>query len=102
MSFVLFWLVLVKVPEPPHFAKQGGPAAKPKVQVPMMVKRILYTVVIAGAFDCFGDQGNTFARNTIFSNRYPDGKEVSINMAMILIKCFGVMIAMFTVMGSMK
>ncbi len=33
-------------------------------------KRVLLLIIIAGGFDSFGDNGNAFARNTVFTNRY--------------------------------
>ena len=51
--------------------------------------RILQVLIIGGGFDAFGDNGNTFARNVIFSNRYDIGKLPIINTAMLVIKVVG-------------
>ncbi|CAE6971948.1 unnamed protein product [Symbiodinium natans] len=101
LSFLLFLVILFKMPEAPRFEKQAFMEG-PKEALPTYVRRILVVLIIGGAADAFGDQGNTFARNTIFSNRYPAGKEVGINMALLMVKAFGLVIAMFVVLVSSR
>ena len=105
LSFLVFLMIVVKVPEAPHFEKKGDTKDTQTSQtstMPKYVRRILYVLVVAGAADSFGDQGNTFARNTIFSNRYPEGKGVAVNMALLMVKAFGLVTAMLLVLVSSR
>lgn len=105
LSFLVFLMIVVKVPEAPHFEKKGDAKDTRDTQtstMPKYVRRILYVLVVAGAADSFGDQGNTFARNTIFSNRYPEGKGVAVNMALLMVKAFGLVTAMLLVLVSSR
>lgn len=105
LSFLVFLMIVVKVPEAPHFEKKGDAKDTRDAQtstMPKYVRRILYVLVVAGAADSFGDQGNTFARNTIFSNRYPEGKGVAVNMALLMVKAFGLVTAMLLVLVSSR
>ena len=103
-SLLCLVLVLLYVPEPPRPKKapQAASATVEKAHTSSIVKRILWILVIASGFDSFGDNGNAFARNTVFTNRYPIGKEPSMNTLLLVLSVIGVFIAMILVLTTSK
>ncbi len=47
-------------------------AKKENPKTPMMVTRMLWIVIIAGAFDAAGDEGTRISRGTILQNKFPE------------------------------
>eukprot|EP00931_Biecheleriopsis_adriatica_P005665 TRINITY_DN107159_c0_g1_i1.p1 TRINITY_DN107159_c0_g1~~TRINITY_DN107159_c0_g1_i1.p1 ORF type:complete len:680 (-),score=121.35 TRINITY_DN107159_c0_g1_i1:12-2051(-) len=105
---ISFMVVLLYCPkEPPKqkiapMTKGDADAAGKADKASNRLRNILLLLVIAGGFDAFGDNGNTFARTVIFSNRYPAGKAPVWNTILLAVKCVGVFLAMMIVSRSAK
>lgn len=107
LELASFLAIFINCIDPPRkgATKPPGAAAGPAPANPGMdskVRQILLVIIIGGGLDAFGDNGNTFARNVIFSNRYPLGKEPAWNTILISIKAAGVFLAMILVVRSAK
>jgi len=104
-ELICFLALFFFAPEAPRKKKSAAAKGNGKKERTAAEKRnaaILWTLVIAGAFDAFGDNGNTFARNVIFSNRYEEGKDASWQAILLVLKSVGVFVAMMTVVKSAK
>ena len=101
-SFMCLVLVFLFAPEPPKAKQKKTVVKKQPTPVNPIIKKILLILVIASGFDSFGDNGNAFARNTVFTNRYPIGKEPSMNTLLLVLSVLGVFIAMTLVMTTAK
>lgn len=76
-SAFMFVAVTFVVAEPKKSAKEDAIDAKAEAKkeipkTPMMVTRMLWIVMIAGAFDAAGDEGTRIARGTILQNKFPE------------------------------
>ena len=80
-------LVQLFCPEPAKKEPKAAGGADGNESVRPSVKRehklIMAIILVAGSLDVFGDYGNRFARSTIFSNRYPAGRQAVINYVLI-------------------
>merc|ERR1711871_986430 len=88
-SLFFFVLVTVVVVEPKKSSKEEkidekAEAKKEKPKTPMMVQRMLWIVIIAGAFDAAGDEGTRITRGTILQNKFPETNTISFQNVLIL------------------
>lgn len=88
-SVVFFFLVTFVVAEPKKAKKEEKidakmEDAKPTPKTPAMITKMLWIVIVAGAFDAAGDEGTRIARGTILQNKFPDTNSMEFQNLLIL------------------
>ena len=94
-SSVVFVLITRFLVEPKQTAKQAkideSRAAEKETKTqktPALVIKILWTLIVAAAFDAAGDEGTRMARGTILQNVFPETNTASFQNVLLL-SCIG-------------